>query len=105
LPMGQRFGHFGKIRYGLKKAVMIFEEISDQAIGHRSAHIRVRLEKTAEVKIQIVKCIDQLPHGLNALAELLSVSGKLCRTEVLGLQGGLHRVSCHYAAFQGQEES
>ena len=66
---------------------------------------RIMLEKVAEAELVIVKGVDQLAHGLDALAELCSVVGERAAETSPGVSAASTASAGQFAAAQRQEHA
>src|SRR5215470_15295598 len=94
-----------KTRDGLEQRVKVAKQIAHQAVGHVPVKMRVAIDEFPKAELEIVKGVDQLPHGLDAFAHLQSILAEPGCGNVAGGEGGVDGVSCELAAAQCQEDS
>src|SRR5580658_2286847 len=80
--MRERFGHCRKFGYGIEQGIEIAGKIAHQAFRQVALEAWELRDELAEAELLIVEGVDQLAHGLNALAKLSAVLGEAGRGNV-----------------------
>src|SRR5262245_45805412 len=72
----QRLRQLCEFRQACVQGSEIAEQVADQAVGEIASQIWEAGNEFPKVKLLVIKGVDQFAHGLDTLAELLSVFGE-----------------------------
>src|SRR5712692_2512960 len=101
----QRLWQAGKLRQPRKQRLEVAKEVSNQAVGQVALQAGKTIDKFPKAELVVVKRIDQVPHGLDALAKLRAVLAKARRGKITRRERGVHGIAGQLSAAQRQENA